>query len=427
MLRSVGGPFKNLTAKGFWRILSRGETDIGIKRKRGFKTGPRRPKTALRVLLAGIALILSAVFLYGCPDGPPEAEEVRLGLLAPLSGVVAQGGVSARQAAELKVRAVNQGGGIVLESGKHPLRLIVEDTRSNPQEAVAGARKLINQKGIAALVGPILSRNAIPVARVAEQAGVPMVSPTSTHPETTAGRKYVFRAAVTDAFQGRVLARFALKDLGEVRAAVLFDAAGAYNQTLAKVFRSAFRDLGGELAGFEFYTTGEKDFRDQLNRIRVAGPGVLLLPNYPGDVVLQVAQAREAGLNCFILGSDGWDTMTPEEYAVVGEAFFSTLWAPGPEDDRNRVFINAYKKAYQGSPDAVAALTYDAVGLIVEAVKKGGGIDSGTIREGLAKIRAYPGLAGTISFAQGGDPIKSVSIMAVKEGRPSFFKAFEPE
>ena len=231
---------------------------------------------------------------------------------------------------------------------------------------------------------------------------------------------------MTDPFQGRALSKFAFNDLGTVKAAVLFDAASAYNQTLAKVFRTEFTALGGEVAGFEFYTTGEEDFRDQLKRIAQTGPGVLFLPNYPHDVIRQVEQAREVGLECFILGSDGWDTMSVDGFAVLGQAYFSTLWAANPGDDRNRVFISAYEKTYNTEPDAVAALTYDSVGLIAEALKIQDKADSQAVRDGLAQIKDYPGLAGSLSFDGTGDPIKSVAIMEVKEGKPGFLKSFMP-
>ena len=378
-------------------------------------------------LLTGIVFLVFLTGLSGCRNGSQKAEEIRLGLIASLSGEMAQSGTSASQAARLKVKAVNSSGGLLLGGRKYVLKLLVEDDRDNPQTAVAAAQKLINQKGIAALIGPMASRNAIPVARVAEKAFVPMISPVSTHPDTTAGKNYVFRAAATDSFQGKVLGEFAFNDLGMTRAAVLFDAAGAYNQTLAKVFRSEFRALGGEVTGFEFYTTGEEDFRDQLRRIGRSEPDLLFLPNYPPDVVRQVEQARELGLTCLILGSDGWGTMSAEGFAAVGEAYFSNLWAPDPADDRNRVFIEAYQKAYDRSPDSLAALTYDSVSLLVEAIKSQGRADSRAIREGLAQTRDFQGLAGSISYEKGGDPIKSVAIMALREGKPVFFKSFAPD
>ncbi len=385
-----------------------------------------RPEGAWRATLARAIILVFLLALTGCQGASEEAGSIRLGLIAPLSGEMAPAGASAVRAAELKVKAVNQSGSLLLGGRKYVLEVLVEDNRDNPQESVAAAQKLINQKGISALIGPLVSRNAIPVARLAEKARMPMISPSSTHPETTTGKEYVFRTAITDPFQGRALSRFAFKDLGVIKAAVLFDAASAYNQTLAKVFKSEFLALGGEISGFEFYTTGEHDFRDQLRRIARTEPGLLFLPNYPHDAVRQVEQAREVGLECHILGSDGWDTMSAEGFAAVDRAFFSTLWAADPGDDQNRIFINAFNKAYNSKPDAVAALTYDSVGLIVEALKSQDKADSQGIRDGLAQIKGYRGLAGSLSFENNGDPIKSVAIMEVREGKPKYLKSFTP-
>ena len=377
--------------------------------------------------LKGVVVFLAAVLLLGCGREEDPSREIRLGLVTPLSGELAASGTSASQAARLKVKAVNQAGGVVLGGRKYQLNLVVEDGQNSPQAAVAAVQKLINQKGIAALVAALPSKSAIPVARVAEKAMIPMISPNSTHPETTAGKRFVFRASVTDPFQGQSLARFAFNDLGTLRAAILFDAASAYNQTLAKVFKAEYTALGGQITGFEFYTTGETDFRDQLRRISLTEPHLLFLPNYYYDAVRQVEQAREIGLECLILGSDGWDGMPREGYAVIQEAYHSTLWAPDPEDDRNRTFIDTYRSVYHDEPDTVAALTYDSVGLLVEALKGRDRADSEAIREGLAAIRGYQGLAGTISYEKGGDPVKSLAIVSVKEGRPEFFKVFTPD
>ena len=402
---------------------------IDLKKNSGEKSIQAVPRSRGigSALPAWILILFFLAALPGCQGGSEEAEEIRLGLIAPLSKGMVQVGTSTLQAAQLKVKAVNRSGGVIIGGKKYVLRIMVEDSRNNPQESVAAAQKLINQKGITALIGPMISGNAIPVARIAERALMPMISPTSTHPETTAGKRYVFRTAVTDSFQGKALSRFALQDLGVVKGAILFDAASACNQTLAKVFRSEFTLLGGEITGFEFYTTGERDFRDQLKRISLTEPGLLFLPNYPHDAVRQMEQARELGLTCPILGSDGWDTMPSEGFAALNGAYFTTLWAPDPENDRNRVFVHAYEKAYNESPDAVAALTYDSVGLIVEALKNQDQADSRAVRDGLAEIKGYQGLTGSVSFEGTGDPIKSVMIMAVKEGKPKLLKSFDPQ
>ena len=296
---------------------------------------------------------------------------------------------------------------------------------------MSAAQRLINQAGVVALVGPQASRNAIPVAEVAEGAKVPMISPWSTNPQTTrrgdVWKKYVFRAAFIDPFQGQVMARFAIEELGALRAAVLYDVASEYNKGIAEIFRQVFEDAGGEVVAFESYTTGEEDFRTQLTAIRDAGAEVLFLPNYYNEVPLQVAQAREVGVDAAMIGSDSWGGIEAEHLGALEGCFFSTHYATDIAGERAERFIAAYEERYGQVPDDVAALTYDAFGLLFEAIESQGKWDSESIRNGLASITRYEGVTGVMDFRAGtGDPIKSAVILQVTGGRMVFYRLAEP-
>ncbi len=132
--------------------------------------------------------------------------------------------------------------------------LVIEDNRDSPDGAVDAVRKLAFQENVVAIVGPRLSRNAIPAANVAEQARVPLISPTSTNPQTTEDKTYIFRASFIDTFQGRVMAQFAAEDLGVQRAAVLYDVASEYNRGLAETFKQAFEAFLDDPDNYYFVT-----------------------------------------------------------------------------------------------------------------------------------------------------------------------------
>jgi branched-chain amino acid transport system substrate-binding protein len=194
-----------------------------------------------------------------------------------------------------------------LDVGRRKLKvmLLVEDDQDRAELAARAAQKLINQDKVAALVGPSLSRNAIPVADVAEGARIPMISPNSTNPATTAGKKYAFRVDFIDPFQGRVIARFARDELHAQTAAVLYDVASAYNKGIAEVFRQVFAEAGGQVVAFESYTTDARtNLAAQLGRVRASAPQLVFLPNYADEIPIQVEQARQAGIGATLLGSD---------------------------------------------------------------------------------------------------------------------------
>ncbi len=380
-----------------------------------------RAKMVAQVML--LALIL--VPLISCGK-PVEEPTIRIGVIAPITGSIPIVGQSTVNAAQLAAQEVNDAGGLEVGGQKLKVELFIEDNQDRKETAVSAAQKLINQSGVVALIGPQASRNAIPVAAVAEGAHVPMISPWSTNPETTAGKRYVFRAAFTDPFQGRVMARFAIEELKAEKAAVLYDVASEYNKGIAEIFRQVFEEAGGQVVAFESYTTGEADFRAQLTAIRDSGAQVLFLPNYYNEVPTQVRQARELGIQAAIIGSDSWGQIEAADLAQMEGMYFSTHYAPDIASPTAQKFIAAYQAAYGQVPDDVAALTYDAFGLLFQAIRSQGKTDSESIRNGLASISRYEGVTGTMEFKGSGDPIKSAVILQIKGGKFQFYRLAEP-
>ncbi len=159
------------------------------------------------------------------------------------------------------------------------MKLIVKAYDDRPDSATSVARALVNQSQIHVLIGPQLSRHAIPVAIVAEDAEIPMVSPMSSSPGTTAGRRFVFRLAALDDVQGRAMGEFAADDLAARRAAVLYDISTDYSRSLAEWFRRAFESGGGKVVAVESFTRDEPlEYRESLDRIAAASPDVLVPP-----------------------------------------------------------------------------------------------------------------------------------------------------
>lgn len=223
------------------------------------------------------------------------------------------------------------------------------------------------------------------------------------------------------------MANFAREELKVSKAAVLYDRASDYNRSIAEIFQQVFQQTGGEVVAFETYTTDtNQDFRPQLQRIRDSGAEILFLPNYEQELYLQVQQARELGIQIPLLGSDTWEALNPAENPQLEGSFFSTNYAPDPTNPKNQAFIKAYRELYQNEPDNVAALTYDAFGLLFEAIESQGETDPAKIREGLSQIQQFTGVSGTAEFAGTGDPIKSAAIMQIKTGQVSFYKSVAP-
>ncbi|QEM67670.1 ABC transporter substrate-binding protein [Geobacter sp. FeAm09] len=368
-------------------------------------------------LLSALSVL---VCLTGCQD-----KGVKIGVSAPISGDIAALGQSTKNAVLLAQEEINAKGGITIGGTKQKVTFIIEDDENKPEAAATVFQKLINQDKVAAIIGSQSSKCSNAGAPIAEAAGIPQISPWSTNPNVTKDKRFVFRACFIDPFQGKAVAGFARGKMKAGTAAVLYDVASDYNKGIAEVFRNEFTKAGGKIVGFETYNTNDKDFSAQLSKIKGAAPDVLFLPNYFNDVPLQVQQARKLGMTCKFIGSDGWDN---QELIKMGGkdmegTYFSNHYSPDVDRPASKKFIASYAKKYNTQVDAAAALTYDSVYLLVNAMEKAGKLDSKAIRDALAGTKNFDGVTGVITYNGSGDPIKGAVMIRVENGKFVFDSA----
>ena len=379
-------------------------------------------------------LLFSALISVGVTVWGAE-KTLKLGVIAELTGDMPAVGTSCKNAAEMAVKEVNAAGGLQVGKEKMKVQLVVEDNAGKADQSAAAAQKLITQDEVLAIVGPNASRYAIPASEIAESSETVLITPWSTNPKTTLDattnqpKKYVFRACFIDPFQGGVLAKFALEKLKAKKAAVLYDVASDYNKGIAEVFKTNYEKLGGKIVAFETYTTNDKDFSAQLTKIKDAKPDVIFLPNYYSEVPLQVQQAKRLGITVPFIGSDSWGS--PELLTLGGADlngyYFSTHYAADNAAPVAKKFIADYEKAYGAKPDDVAALTYDAFGLLFGAIKSAGKVDREAVRVSLSTLPDYKGVTGDMKFkADSRDPIKSAVILEIKDGKFTYFTNAKP-
>lgn len=382
-------------------------------------------------LILLVCLLISAGF--GCQRSSDSM--VKVGLIAELTGDIPAVGTSCKNAAELAVKEINDAGGITISGKNYKVELFIQDSASKPDQAAAAAQKLITQNNVIAIVGPNASSNAIPASEIAETSKTVLITPWSTNPKTTRDsrtgepKKYVFRACFTDVFEGHILGKFAAGNLGVKRAAILFDVASEVLKSQSELFRNSFEKNGGTVVAYETYTTGDKDFSAQLTKIKNASPEIVFLPSYYTDVPLQVQQAHRLGVNVPFLGSDAWST--EELIKMCGSEcegfYFCNHYSADTKNPATRKFIETYTARYGKTPDDVAALTYDAFGLLREAIAKSSKLDRQAVRDSLSSIREYDGITGQMRFLQGSrDPVKGGVIMQIKNGKFSWFADVKP-
>lgn len=374
-----------------------------------------------------VAIVVSA-FLPGC--GIAEAEPVRIGLIAYLEGdgiTVSSSGTPTLNGAELAVKQINDRGGLQIGGRSHPVELVIEAIENDATQAVEATRRLIEEQKVVAIVGPQYSGDAIEAGAVAEEAGIPLISGTSTNPRTTENRKFVFRATFTDTFQASVLADLAYNDLRARRAAVLYDSTDTYSSELGLLFAANFANQGGEIVASETFESGNWRMDEQFNRIIEASPDLVFLPVYPAEAIYQAATLRKLGFSGRLLGSDGWDALALITLPAFEGAYSTTTYSATVKTPANQTFINSYQAVYNTDPIDAAGLTYDAFQLIFAAIEAQQSFAPTAIRDGLYNLPAYTGASGPIDFIDSGDPIKPINVLQYDRGVLKFYKAIQPE
>jgi len=385
--------------------------------------------------IIGFLMVLA---LSVCLAVPGWAQIIKIGFNIELTGDISKVGEASKFAGEMLKERMNAKGGLKVGNKTYKLDFVYQDNEAKGEFAAAAATKLITQDKVLAVIGPQASKQAIPAGEVCDTNETVMISPWSTNPKTTAGRPWVFRGCFLDLFQGPILANFASKELKAKKAAVLYDIASDYPKGLAEFFKEAFEKSNGKgsVVAFETFTTKDRDFSAQLKKIVASGADVLMTPQYYDEVPLIVKQAHEMGWKKPILGSDSWDSA--ELMNLCGDdckgSFFSTHYAVVGAKGVTKEFIDSYNKKYGYEPDAVGALTWDSIGLLLHAIENTKGLsgnlkkDRKAIRDSLAMVKKYDGITGTMAFdGKSGDPNKcAVMVKISPEGKFEFFSSVCP-
>jgi branched-chain amino acid transport system substrate-binding protein len=380
-----------------------------------------------------IPLLLSALaclaVLAGCGkagDGAPAAAAtIKVGEFASLTGKEATFGQSSHKGTLLAVEELNAAGGLL---GKQ-IEFIYEDNRSTPGESATIAKKLITRDKVVAILGEVASGRSLEAAPIAQANKVPMISPSSTNPKVTETGDYIFRVCFTDPFQGRLLAEFAKRTLKAQKVAIVSDVSAPYSMGLAQYFREPFVANGGQVVSEQKYTGGDKDFKAQLTVIKNSSPDAVLVPGYYTDAGLIVAQARQLGIKAPLFGGDGWEA--PELLQIAGAAlegtYYSTHFSADNSDPLVQKFVAAYKAKHNGeTPDAMAALGYDSVMVLADAIRRAGTTDGPKLRDALAATKDFPGASGATTLDAQRNASKAAVIMTVKDGHFQYVETIAP-
>jgi branched-chain amino acid transport system substrate-binding protein len=368
---------------------------------------------------------IAALALAGCgeekkpepaaPPPPPPPMVVKLGHVGPLTGGIAHLGKDNENGARLAVDEANAKG-LKLDGKNVRLELVTEDDQADPKVGTTVAQKLVDAK-VVGVVGHLNSGVSIPSSAIYNQAGVPMISGSSTNPQLTEqGFKTVFRVVGRDDQQGPAIASYLASEIKPKTAAVIDDAT-AYGEGLANEVEKTLKAAGVKVLPREKGTDKTADFKAILTKIKGKKPDAVFYGGMDATGGPLLKQGRELGIKAVFAFGDGACTDKMKELA--GDAAEGLLCSQAglPVQAANKKFLDAYRAKFKIEPILYAPFTYDSANLIIEAMKKANSPDPAKYLPELAKI-SFEGASGKIEFDEKGDRKDAeMTIFTMKGGK----------
>lgn len=377
-------------------------------------------KKGIKNVLLGTAVVSAMMMAASCSG--KKNDTIKIGGIAPLSGGVAVYGTECKNGIDLAVEEINAAGGI----NGQKIEFICEDDEGDSAKSVNAYKKLVTKDRVKVIIGSLTSGCTMAITNLAQAQKVVQIAPAATAVAITDAGNYVFRACYTDPFQGKIGGKFAYENLGTKKAAILYDIGNDYSVGLTDNFTAEYTSLGGSIVSKESYSTGDKDFNAQLTKIKAANPEVIYLPDYYGTVALIAKQLRAQGINVPIVGADGWDGLTDNAGDEVLNGYYSNHYSENSSSAAVQTFVKSFKAKYNKAPNSFAALGYDCVYMLRDAIKASGSTDdSAKIRDALEATNGDY-VTGHIVFDANRNPVKSaVMIKLVKADDGKLATAYE--
>ncbi|MCX6050556.1 MAG: ABC transporter substrate-binding protein [Chloroflexi bacterium] len=391
-----------------------------------------KPKSLVLPILLVFSLLLGACVTPAAPAGSATTtgDSIKIGGGFALTGDESALDLPAANGAQLAAKEINAAGGVL---GKQ-IDLIVHDSQYKMDVTAQIAKQFVEEDKAVAVIGFTDTDSVLASGPTIQNAGLPFITAGATSPKipTQVGDK-MFLACFGDNVQAAAGAEFGFNKFGK-SAYLLWDKGVEYTTLLGGYFKSRYTELGGTLVLEDQYDDKATDFSAQIAKIKALAtqPDFYYIAAMPYNVGPVVKQFRDAGLTGPIIGGDGYDT--PDLVSVAGAAaenvFFTThalMDATGGTDPIKK-FIAAYKKEYSHDPEnAFAALGYDTMYLLADAIKRAGSTDAEAITKAIKETKDFPGITGKITFGASNVPQKGVTIIAIKDGKFTLGAEVVPE
>jgi branched-chain amino acid transport system substrate-binding protein len=350
---------------------------------------------------------LAIAFAFAGSAFAADEMVVKIGHVGPISGAIAHLGKDNENGARMAIDELNAKG-VMIGGKKAKFELLAEDDAADPKQGTAAAQKLVDAK-VNGVIGHLNSGTTIPASKIYHDAGIPQISPSATNPKyTQQGFKTAFRVVANDGQLGGTLGRYAVQ-INKAKKVAIIDDRTAYGQGVAEEFEKGAKSKGQgvEVVAHEFTNDKATDFNAILTKIKAKNPDTIFFGGMDAVAGPMLRQMKALGINAKFMGGDGicseglaqlaGDAMADGQVVCAEAGGVEEAQKKGMED-----FRAAFKKKFGVDVQIYAPYVYDAVMVMVEAMKKAGSSEPAKYLPELAKIN-YKGVTGNISFDAKGD------------------------
>lgn len=354
-----------------------------------------------------------------------SAKEVRIGVIMPMSGPIGGFGQSAVEGLNVMHKLNPK-----LDNGDE-IKIMLVDNKSDKIESANAASKLISYDKVTAIIGALTSTNTMAMTKIAENAKTPVVAPVATNILVTKRKDFVSRVCFSDAFQGQVAANFAINNLKLKKAVLITDVKLDYSIGISKVFKKAYKKLGGNIIQVAKINSGDSDFKAMLSNIKALNPELIFFPIYSAEAGLIAKQAKQLGITAKFLGTDGMtaDKVFFEAGGDAVEGFYGTdlYSSDAPKTtDLSKKYENAYKKELNKEVHPFGVLTADSYNVIVAAMNKcKDPEDKICVNKNIRATMNFQAASGVITL-DNGDAVRSAVINQVVNGEKKYLTTVNP-
>lgn len=337
-----------------------------------------------------------------------QDDPINLGVIYELSGAVAAYGVTQSNAIKMAVEEINEAGGVM---GRE-FNIVEYDTKSDDTEAAMIATRLATQDDVVAMVGPATTSQMQAAIPIANEYQIPLISPSVTNNDITYDdngevHPFAYRTSWPNSFQGGGIAKFGYENIGAEKMIVLYDNSSDYGTGLYENFVDGYE---GEIVHTETFTPDMNDFSAIVANIAAQDYDAITILSFYQTAGPIIKQAREFGIEAPILGSNGfgndiiYELASPEN---MNNIYYASLY---PILDDNE-FVIKYREEFGSDPDMFAALAYDTIYIIKQAIEIAGSDDPIAVNDALENLGSFSGITGNFIYDENHNPTKNVVSM----------------